>query len=137
MSNDDLYEEGMKVRRKILGDAHVDRAGASTTPVNQEFQDLIVRSGWGEIWTRPGFDHRTRRILVIGTMMGLGRWEEFRMHLRAALEGQMSIADIKEIFLQQAIYCGVPIANTGFHHLADLIAELKAKGVPINGLEDA
>ena len=137
MSNDDLYEEGMKVRRKILGDAHVDRAGASTTPVNQEFQDLIVRYGWGEIWTRPGFDHRTRRILVIGTMMGLGRWEEFRMHLRAALEGQMSIADIKEIFLQQAIYCGVPIANTGFHHLADLIAELKARGVPINGLEDA
>ena len=137
MSNDDLYEEGMKVSRKILGDAHVDRAGASTTPVNQEFQDLIVRYGWGEIWTRPGFDHRTRRILVIGTMMGLGRWEEFRMHLRAALEGQMSIADIKEIFLQQAIYCGVPIANTGFHHLADLIAELKAKGVPINGLEDA
>jgi 4-carboxymuconolactone decarboxylase len=136
ISLDKLYEEGMKVRRKILGDAHVDRAIKNTTAVTQEFQDFIVRSGWGEVWTRPGFDHRTRRILVLGTMMGIGRWEEFKMHLRAALEGQMSIADIKEIFLQQAIYCGVPVANTAFHHLEDLIAELKAKGVPINGLEE-
>ena len=136
MPDDKRYEDGMKVRRKILGDAHVDRANARTTSVNREFQELIVRYGWGEIWTRPGFDHRTRRILVIGTMMGLGRWEEFRMHLRAALEGQMSIADLKETFLQQAIYCGVPIANTAFHHLEELIAELKADGVSINGLED-
>jgi len=136
MPNDKLYEDGMKVRRQILGDAHVDRANARTTSVNREFQELIVRYGWGEIWTRPGFDHRTRRILVIGTMMGLGRWEEFRMHVRAALEGQMSVADLKEVFLQQAIYCGVPIANTGFHHLEELIDELKAKGVPINGLEE-
>ena len=136
MPDDKLYQDGMKVRRKILGDVHVDRASARTTSVNREFQELIVRYGWGEIWTRPGFDHRTRRILVIGTMMGLGRWEEFRMHLRAALESQMSIADLKEIFLQQAIYCGVPIANTAFHHLEDLIAELTANGVPINGLED-
>ena len=110
-------------------------AKASAEP--NDFERMSMEQLFAEIWTRPGFDHRTRRILVIGTMMGLGRWEEFRMHLRAALEGQMSIADIKEIFLQQAIYCGVPIANTGFHHLADLIAELKAKGVPINGLEDA
>ena len=71
MPNDKLYDDGMKVRRKILGDAHVDRANARTTSVNREFQDLIVRYGWGEIWTRPGFDHRTRRILVIGTMMVL------------------------------------------------------------------
>jgi 4-carboxymuconolactone decarboxylase len=133
---DPLYEAGMKVRRKILGDAHVDRAIKNTTPLTREFQDLIVRYGWGEIWTRPGFDHRTRRILVIGTMMGIGRWEEFRMHLRAALEGGMSVADIREIFLQQAIYCGVPVANTAFHHLEELIAELKSKGVNINGLEE-
>ena len=136
MPDDKLYEEGMKVRRKILGDAHVDRANAKTTSLNRDFQELIVRYGWGEIWTRPGFDHRTRRILVLGTMMGLGRWEEFRMHLRAALEGQMSIADIKEIFLQQAIYCGVPITNTAFHHLQDIIEELQAKGVTIDGLEE-
>ena len=133
---DKLYEEGMKVRRRILGDAHVDRAVAQTTSYNREFQDFITRFGWGEIWTRPGFDHRTRRILVIGTMMGLGRWEEFRMHLRAALEDRMSLDDIKEIFLQQSIYCGFPIANTAFHHLAELIAELRARGVPINGLDE-
>jgi 4-carboxymuconolactone decarboxylase len=133
---DKLYEEGMKVRRQILGDAHVDRAAARTTSYNREFQDFITRFGWGEIWTRPHFDHRTRRILVIGTMMALGRWEEFRMHVRAALEGGMSLADLKEIFLQQSIYCGFPVANTGFHHLADLIEELKAKGVAINGLEE-
>lgn len=135
MPTDNLYEEGMKVRRKILGNAHVDRANAATTDINREFQELIVRYGWGVVWTRPGLDHRERRILVLGTMMGLGRWEEFRMHLRAALEGQMSINDIKEVFLQQAIYCGVPIANTAHHHLAEVLVELQEKGVSINGLE--
>lgn len=133
---DSSYEAGIRVRREVLGDAHVDRAVSSTTAVNREFQDFITRFGWGEIWTRPDFDHRTRRILVLGTMMALGRWEEFRMHLRAALECGMSIADIKEILLQQSIYCGFPAANTAFHHLADLIAELQGRGVKIHGLED-
>ena len=123
---DELYKAGMEVRRKILGDAHVDRANARTKSYSREFQDMIVRYGWGEIWTRPGFDHRTRRILVLGTMMGLGRWEEFRMHLRAALEGGMSIADIKEIFLQQAIYCGVPAANHAFKEAGAIIQELES-----------
>jgi 4-carboxymuconolactone decarboxylase len=133
---DPIYEAGMKIRRKILGDAHVDRANARINNVNREFQDLITRYGWGEIWTRPGFDHRTRRILVLGTMMGLGRWEEFRMHLRAALEGGMTLGDIREIFMQQAIYCGLPIANTGFHHLEEIMSELQQKGVKIQGLEE-
>lgn len=133
---DQLYEDGMKIRRKILGDAHVDRANARINNVSREFQDFITRYGWGEIWTRPGFDHRTRRILVLGTMMGLGRWEEFRMHLRAALQGGMSLADIKEIFLQQAIYCGLPITNTAFHHLEEIMTELQAEGVSIQGQED-
>ena len=137
MDERERHDAGMAKRRKILGNAWVDRAQAKKNVFNGEFQDLISRYAWGEIWTRPGLDDRTRRLIVLASMIALGRWEEFRMHLRAALEGQMSIADIKEIFLQQAIYCGVPIANTGFHHLADLIAELKAKGVPINGLEDA
>ena len=135
MPDDKLYQDGMKVRRKILGDEHVDRANARVTTHNREFQELIVRYGWGEIWTRPGLDHRERRILVLGTMMGLGRWEEFRMHLRAALIGQMSLADIKEIFLQQAIYCGVPISNTAFHHLEEIMNELKAQGVKLLGDE--
>jgi 4-carboxymuconolactone decarboxylase len=135
MPDDQLYNDGMKVRRHILGNAHVDRANARTTSVNRDFQELIVRYGWGEVWTRPGLDYRERRILVLGTMMGLGRWEEFRMHLRAALEGGMSINDIKEVFLQQAIYCGVPIANTAHHHLEELITELQARGVKIVDLE--
>ena len=137
MDERERHDAGMAKRRKILGNAWVDRSVSRQNEFNAEFLDLISRYAWGEIWTRPGLDDRTRRLIVLASMIALGRWEEFRMHLRAALEGQMSIADIKEIFLQQAIYCGVPIANTGFHHLADLIAELKAKGVPINGLEDA
>lgn len=135
MPEDKLYQDGMKVRRKILGDEHVDRANARTTSHNREFQELIVRYGWGEIWTRPGLNHRERRMLVLGTMMALGRWEEFTMHLRAALAGQMSLADIKEVFLQQAIYCGVPITNTAFHHLEEIMTELKAAGVKIVGDE--
>jgi 4-carboxymuconolactone decarboxylase len=134
---DDAYEVGAKVRRAVLGDAHVDRAEAKITSYNREFQDFITRFGWNEIWGRPHFDHRTRRILIIGTNLAMGRWEELRMHVRAALEhGGMSIDDIKEIFLQQTIYCGFPIANTGFHHLAEIVEELKARGVKIRGLEE-
>lgn len=132
MSDEDIYDAGMKVRRKILGDAHVDRAVANTTPLNREFQDMLTRYGWGEVWTRPGFDHRTRRILVLGTMMAIGRWEEFDMHLRAALVDGMSLDDIKEILLQQAIYCGLPVTNTAYHHLDAVIAELTEKGIAIN-----
>ncbi len=130
--SDDKYEAGMAVRRKILGDAHVDRAIARTTDLNREFQDLLTRYGWGEVWTRPQFDHRTRRILVLGTMMAIGRWEEFAMHLRAALTDGMSLDDIKEIMLQQAIYCGLPVTNTAYHHLDKVIAELTESGVEIN-----
>ena len=96
---------------------------------NEEFQDFITRAAWGEVWTRPHFDERTRRVLVIGTMIALGQWDEFRLHVRAALkEGGFSEADIKEVILQQAIYCGVPAANHAFKEAADVIAELaKAK----------
>lgn len=132
MNDEEIHAAGMKVRRRILGDAHVDRAVAASTPLNREFQDLLTRYGWGEIWTRPGFDYRTRRILVLGTMMALGRWEEFSMHLRAALIDGMSLDDIKEILLQQAIYCGLPITNTAYHHLDAVIADLTGKGIAIN-----
>ena len=126
-----MHAAGMKVRRKILGDAHVDRANKAITPATKEFQDLIVRYGWGEVWTRPGMDLHTRRILVIGTMMAIGRWEEFRMHTRAALQAGMPVKDIKEILLQQMIYCGIPVGNNAFHHLEDLIAECKKDGVKV------
>ena len=123
MNDKERYKAGMAVRRQVLGDAHVDRATAQTTPLTAEFQDLITRYGWGEIWTRPGLDVRTRRILVLGTLIALGRFEEFRMHARAALnEGGFSEDDLKEIVLQQAIYCGVPAANTAFEVLREIVA---------------
>jgi len=129
MDDKERYERGMAKRRKVLGHAWVDRANARKTPFNEEFQDFITRAAWGEIWTRPHYDERTRRILVIGTMLALDKWEEFRMHVRAALsEGGFSADDIKEIILQQAIYCGVPAANHAFKEAAEVIGEMsKAK----------
>ncbi len=125
MDERERHAAGMKVRRKVLGEAHVDRSIAKTNDLTREFQDLITRYAWGEIWTRPGLDVRTRRILVIGTLLALSRWDEFRMHARAALvEGGFSTDDLKEIVLQQAIYCGVPAANTAFHTLDELAKEL-------------
>ena len=116
------HETGMSIRRAVLGDTHVDRAVASTTPLTAEFQDLLTRYAWGEIWTRPGLDLRSRRILVIGTLLALGRWEEFSMHARAALnEGGFSVDDLKEIVLQQAIYCGIPSANRAFELLREIV----------------
>ena len=129
---DEKYQAGMKVRRRILGEAHVDKAVAAKTPLNQEFQDMLTRYGWAEVWGRDGFDYRTRRILVLGTMMALGRWEEYVMHLRAALRDGFPLEDIKEIMLQQAIYCGLPVTNTSYHHLSAVIEELEAEGVEIN-----
>jgi 4-carboxymuconolactone decarboxylase len=125
MDDEERYERGMAKRRKVLGNAWVDRANAKKTAFNEEFQDFITRAAWGEIWTRPHYDERTRRILVIGTMLALDKWEEFRMHIRAALvEGGFTPDDIKEIILQQAIYCGVPAANHAFKEAAEVITEV-------------
>ena len=115
----DLFDGGMAVRRAVLGDAHVDRAVAQTTDLTKDFQDLITRYVWGTIWTRPNLDHRTRRLLVLTTMAALGRWEEFRMHVRTALANGFEPCDIEEVLLQAAAYAGVPVANTGFHILTE------------------
>lgn len=129
MDEKERYDKGMAQRRKVLGNEWVDRANAKKSPLTAEFQEFITRAAWGEVWTRPHFDERTRRILVIGTMLALGHWDEFRMHVRAALvEGGFSQDDIKEILLQQAIYAGVPAANHAFKEVGDVIAEIqKAK----------
>ena len=128
MDEKERHERGMAKRRKVLGNEWVDRANAKKTSFNAEFQDFITRAAWGEIWTRTHYDERTRRILVIGTMLALDKWEEFRMHVRAALtEGGFTPDDIKEIILQQAIYCGVPAANHAFKEAADVIGDVKAK----------
>jgi 4-carboxymuconolactone decarboxylase len=124
MDDNERRERGMAKRRKVAGNAYVDRAVANKTDFTAEFQDLITRYAWGEIWTRDHFDDRTRRILVIGTLMALDKWEEFLMHVRAALgEGAFTADDIKEIILQQAVYCGVPSANTAFRLASGVISE--------------
>jgi 4-carboxymuconolactone decarboxylase len=123
MDESERRDAGMKVRRRVLGGAHVDRATAQTTPLTAEFQDLITRYAWGEIWTRPGLDERSRRILVLGTLIALGRFDEFRVHARAAInEGGFTENDLKEIVLQQAVYCGVPAANSAFEALRDVVS---------------
>lgn len=125
MDEEARSELGTKQRRKVLGDAWVDKSVAGRNSFNADFLDLISRYAWGEIWTRPHFDERTRRVLVIGTMMALGNWDEFRMHVRAALnEGGFTQDDIKEILLQQAIYCGVPAANHATKEAAAILQEL-------------
>lgn len=119
-------EAGTAVRRAMLGDAHVDCAIANTTDLNRDFQELITRYAWGAIWTRPGLDRRTRRLLVLAMMASLGRWEEFRLHLRAGLAHELEPCDLKEVLLQTAIYAGVPAANTGFHIASEEIEKVKA-----------
>jgi 3-oxoadipate enol-lactonase/4-carboxymuconolactone decarboxylase len=109
-----MSDEGMRKRREVLGDEHVDRAIAGTTEFNADFQELITRYAWGEIWTRPGLDRRTRRLLVITTLIALGRDEELEMHMRAALVEDVTPDELKEVLLQSAIYCGVPAANRAF-----------------------
>lgn len=110
----DSLEAGMKVRRQVLGDEHVDRSLKNATDFTRDFQELITRYAWGAVWTRPGLDHRTRRLLVLAVTAALGRWEEFRLHLRAALAHDLEVCDVKETLLQVAVYAGVPAANTAF-----------------------
>jgi 4-carboxymuconolactone decarboxylase len=118
-------ENGMVQRRKVLGNQWVDKSIAGKNSFNADFQDLITRYAWNEIWTRAHFDERTRRVLVIGTLVALGQWDEFRLHVRAALtEGGFSPDDIKEILLQQAIYCGVPAANHAVKEASAIVQEL-------------
>jgi 3-oxoadipate enol-lactonase/4-carboxymuconolactone decarboxylase len=121
-----LYETGLINRRKVLGDAWVDQSLAERTPFNADFQAMITRIAWGEIWGRPGLDHRTRRLLVLAITAALGRWEEFRLHVRAGLEqGGFTEIELKETLMQTAIYAGVPAANTAFAEAGSVIANLR------------
>jgi 3-oxoadipate enol-lactonase/4-carboxymuconolactone decarboxylase len=114
--------EGMAVRRAVLSDAHVDAAVAATTPFTAPFQDLITRYAWGEIWTRPGLDRRTRSAVTLTALVAGGHWDELAMHLRAALRNGLSREEIQEVLLQTAIYCSVPSANHAFAIAADVLA---------------
>ncbi|MNV73686.1 Carboxymuconolactone decarboxylase family protein [compost metagenome] len=117
------FEQGLTVRTEVLGEAHVSRSLASSTELNREFQDLITRYAWGEIWTRPGLPRHTRSLLVIATMIALNRETELKLHLRAAVNNGVTLDEVKEVLLQSAIYCGVPAANSAFHTAAEIFAE--------------
>ena len=108
------HDEGMRTRREVLGDAHVDRAQARTTPFTADFQALITRYAWGEIWTRPGHDRRTRSCITLTALVALNRMEELELHVGAALRNGLTPEEIKEVLLHSAIYCGVPAANAAF-----------------------
>ncbi len=121
----DTLQAGERVRRAVLGNAHVDSAIAKTTDFNRDFQALITRYGWGAVWTRPGLDLRTRRLLALAMMGALGRWEEFRMHVRTGLAHELELPDLKETLLEMAIYAGVPASNTGFQIAKEEQASLR------------
>jgi 4-carboxymuconolactone decarboxylase len=126
MDERERYTSGMKVRRAVLGEAHVAKAEAAKTPFSEPFQDLITRYAWGEIWARPGLPRHTRSLLTLAMMIALNRSDEFRMHVRAAANNNVTREEIQEVLLQAAIYCGVPAANAAFHIAQEVFAEMDA-----------
>jgi 4-carboxymuconolactone decarboxylase len=130
MTEEERHAKGMAVRRAVLGNAHVDRAEARKTAFSTEFQELITRYAWGEIWTRPGLDRKTRSCMTLSMMIALNRSDEFRLHVRAALNNGLTRDEIKEVILQAAIYCGVPAANSAFHLAEEIFREVDAGGRP-------
>ncbi len=124
MDEEQRYANGMAVRRAVLGDQHVDRAQANLNDFNAEFQNLITRYAWGEIWTRPGLPRQTRSLMTICMMVALNREEELKLHLRAARNNGVSVDQVKEALLQTAIYCGVPAANSAFAIAQQVFSEV-------------
>src|SRR3954468_16427113 len=125
MHEDERYDNGLTVRKAVLGDAHVERSLAKRNDFNTEFQNLITRYAWGEIWARPGLPRHTRSLLTIGLMVALNRGEELRLHLRAAANNGVTPEEIREVLLQCAIYCGVPAANAAFHAAKEVFNEVE------------
>jgi 3-oxoadipate enol-lactonase/4-carboxymuconolactone decarboxylase len=117
----------LEVRRAVLGDAHVDGASARTTSFSEDFQDLITRYAWGEIWSRPGLDRRTRSCITLTALIALGHQHELAMHVRAARRNGLTPDEIGEVILQSAIYCGVPAANSAFAIASDVLARVDAE----------
>src|SRR5215813_4755497 len=125
MPDEKDYQAGLAVRRAILGEAWVEKSLKARTPFTADFQDMITRNVWNEIWNRPGLDHKTRRLLTVAMTASLGAWEEFRLHVRAGLaQNGFSQDELKEVLLQVAAYAGVPRANTAFAEAAQVIAEI-------------
>ncbi len=124
MDDSKRYQQGMKIRRAVLGDEYVDRSVGTATDFNRDFQDFITRTAWGDIWTRPGLPRHTRSLLTLAMMVALNRGDEFRLHVKAAFNNGVTRDQIKEVLLQSAIYCGVPAANSAFHIAADVFKEI-------------
>jgi 4-carboxymuconolactone decarboxylase len=128
MDERERYEGGLTVRRAVLGDAHVERSLTKRNDFNTEFQDLITRYAWGEIWTRPGLPRHTRSLLTIGLMVALNRTDEFKLHVRAAFNNGVTRDEIKEVLMHCAIYAGVPAANSAFHMAEEVFAQMQSQG---------
>ena len=130
MDETERYQQGLKIRRAVLGDEHVDRSLASATDFNRDFQEFITRNAWGDIWARPGLPRHTRSLLTLAMMVALNRGDEFRLHVKAAFNNGVTRDQIKEVLLQSAVYCGVPAANSAFHLAADVFREMdREKGI--------
>ncbi|QPS88370.1 4-carboxymuconolactone decarboxylase [Serratia plymuthica] len=123
MNDEQRYQQGIEVRRAVLGDAHVDRSLDRLSPLNEEFQHFISRYAWGEIWTRPGLARHTRSLITISMLIALNREAELRMHLKAAANNGVTREEIKEVLMQSALYCGLPAANSAFHLAEEVFAE--------------
>lgn len=123
LSDGDRYDQGMTVRRAVLSDAHVDRATSGATELTAEWQDFITRVAWGDIWSRPGLDRRSRSVAVLSSLIAHGHHEELAMHLRAALRNGLTVDEIREVILQSAIYSGVPAANTAFRIANEVLGQ--------------
>jgi 4-carboxymuconolactone decarboxylase len=121
--SDEAYERGLAVRREVLGDEHVDRATEQATDVTRDFQNFITRYAWGEIWSRPGLDRRTRSCITMTALVAIGRFDELALHIRAARRNGLSPEEIAEVLLQTAVYCGVPAANSAFHVFQRVLEE--------------
>lgn len=124
LTRQDVYNQGMAVRRQVLGDTHVDRANQNITSFTSDFQELITQYAWGTIWTRPGLDRKIRSAITITSLIAMGHFEELSMHIRAAFHNNLSVEEIKEIILQSAIYVGVPAANHAFAIANQVLQEL-------------
>lgn len=129
MEDKQRHEAGLKVRRAVLGDAYVERSLAKRNAFTTEFQDLITRYAWGEIWTRPGLERRIRSLITLSMLIALNRDEEFRLHIRSARNNGVTREEIKEMLLQSAIYCGVPAANTAFRSANEVFEQMDREGV--------
>ena len=134
MEDKERFEQGMAMRRAVLGDEWVDRAQAKRNAFTADFQDFITRYAWGEVWSRPGLDRRSRSLMTLPMMIAPGRWDEFRLHVRAGLNNGLTVDEIKEVILHSAIYAGLPTANSAFAEAAEA---LKSCGIDIEAKDPA